>query len=253
MRLDHQILTDQGVFYPQALYNNLAFELTLAEAKHVVRGSDATKLVYKLKNIQLEYEMIRSKALADEARSVYASGKEFLYDQFHRERAVTYGRNTDATMTIKINPQRRSLAAVLLPFMDTHTTGVTDSEKVFNPDITKVKLTVNGVPNRLNNEGLETTDLLEAASGFFVKKRNKTQHLNAHKFYTDDKFSLLIDLCSMDAQDMHGSGTRLVNTQDGVQIELERTTSGSANFICHICTISDSQMNMGQQLESGQF
>ena len=28
IRLDHQILTDHGVFYPQALYNDLIFELT---------------------------------------------------------------------------------------------------------------------------------------------------------------------------------------------------------------------------------
>jgi len=30
IRLDHQILTDHGVFYPQALYNDLVFEVALA-------------------------------------------------------------------------------------------------------------------------------------------------------------------------------------------------------------------------------
>jgi len=67
IRLDHQIVTDHGVFYPQALYNDLVFEVTLAEAEHVVKGSGTTMLKYKLTNIQLEYEMIRSKTLADEA------------------------------------------------------------------------------------------------------------------------------------------------------------------------------------------
>ena len=85
IRLDHQILTDHGVFYPQALYNNLAFKLTLAPAKQVVKGSDTTKLNYKLKKIQLEYETIRRKTLADQASSVYSSGKE-------KEKAITYGR-----------------------------------------------------------------------------------------------------------------------------------------------------------------
>ena len=64
INLDHQILTDHGAFYPQALYNNL-FELTLAPASQVVMGSDASKLVYKLTNIQLEYEVIRSKQLVN--------------------------------------------------------------------------------------------------------------------------------------------------------------------------------------------
>jgi len=49
--LDHEILTDHGVFYPQALYNDLVFELTLAGANQVVKGSDPTKLKYKLTNI----------------------------------------------------------------------------------------------------------------------------------------------------------------------------------------------------------
>jgi len=32
IRLDHQILTDHGVLYPQALYNDLVFEVTLTPA-----------------------------------------------------------------------------------------------------------------------------------------------------------------------------------------------------------------------------
>ena len=77
INLDHQILTDHGIFYPQALYNDLVFELTLAPESQVVKGSDPTKLKYKLTNIQLEYEMIHSENLAKEADWVYYSGKEF--------------------------------------------------------------------------------------------------------------------------------------------------------------------------------
>ena len=79
INFDHQILTDHGVFYPKALYNDLLFEVTLAPASEVVKGSDPTKLNYKLTNIELEYEMIRSEKLARQATSVYDSGKEFLY------------------------------------------------------------------------------------------------------------------------------------------------------------------------------
>ena len=93
IKLDQQILTDHGIFYPQALFNNLLFELTLAPGSHVVKGSDTTKLKYKLTNIQLEYEMIRSKTLADEARSVYSSGKAFAYDHVMREKVDTFKKN----------------------------------------------------------------------------------------------------------------------------------------------------------------
>ena len=75
------ILTDPSVFYPRALYNDLVFEVTLAARSQVVKGSDTTKLKYKLTNIQLEYEMIRSETLANEARSAYSSDKELAYDK----------------------------------------------------------------------------------------------------------------------------------------------------------------------------
>ena len=48
IQLDHSILDNHGVFYQQALYNDLVFELTLASASQVVKGSGASKLVYKL-------------------------------------------------------------------------------------------------------------------------------------------------------------------------------------------------------------
>ena len=84
INLDHQILTDHGIFYPQALYTDLVFEVTLAPASQVVKGSDPTKVKYKLTNIQLEYEMIHSKMLAEEAMRVYDIGKEFYYDHVNR-------------------------------------------------------------------------------------------------------------------------------------------------------------------------
>jgi len=42
IRLDHDILTDHGVFYPQALCNDLVFEFSLVPASRVVKGSDPT-------------------------------------------------------------------------------------------------------------------------------------------------------------------------------------------------------------------
>ena len=58
--------------------------MALAPASQVVKGPDTTKLKYKLTNIELEYEMIRSKQLSEEATSPYTNGKEFLYDHVSR-------------------------------------------------------------------------------------------------------------------------------------------------------------------------
>ena len=138
INLEHQILTDHGVFYPQALYNDLVFELTLAPASQVVRGSDPSKLVYKVENIQLEYETIRSKSLADEATSTYTNGKEFAYDLVMRDRVVPFQKGIDTRLNLWVNPQRRSLKGILLLFIIPYTAGTRDSENYLNPDITKV-------------------------------------------------------------------------------------------------------------------
>jgi len=171
--LDHQILTDHGVFYPQALYNDLVFELTLAGAAQVVKGSDPAKLKYKLTNIQLEYEMIHSKQLAEEAESEYSSGKEFLYDHVHLEKTITFAKNTDARLNIKVNAQRKSLKAILLLFTEPYTAGTRDSEKFVFPDLRKVKVTINGSPSMLYNEGIVSTDLWREAKRFFVREKIK--------------------------------------------------------------------------------
>ena len=59
-------------------------EVNLAPASQMVKGPHTTKLKYKLTNIELEYEMIRSKQLPEEATSAYTNGKEFLYDHVNR-------------------------------------------------------------------------------------------------------------------------------------------------------------------------
>jgi len=173
IRLDHQILTDHGIFYPQALYNDLTFNVKLAQAIHVVKGSNTTKLKYNLKNIQLEYKMIRSKTLGDEARSVYSSGKEFSYDNVLHDKEVALKKDTDTRINIKVNTPERLLKALLLLFVEPYTAGTRDSEKFIFPDLTKVSVTVNGVPNKLYSDGIEGKDMWEEVRNLFVKEKIK--------------------------------------------------------------------------------
>ena len=227
------------------------FEVTLAPASQVVKGADTTKLKYKLTNIQLEYEMIRSQMLAEEARSAYLSGKEFAYDHVQLGKTIPFQKGSDTLLNIKVNAQRRSMKAILVLFMEPYATGARDSEKYVFPDLTKVRVTINGLPNMVYNEGIVTTDLWEEARRFFVKE---TEYMNLKLFSAGDKFGLLIDLRSMAERTMHGSGKRLVTTTDGVQLELERKAAGSGNINCRVFVISDAQFNiLGNQLDDVRY
>jgi len=78
--------------------------------------------------------------------------------------------------------------------------------------------------------------------------------MNLKLFLAGDRFGLLVDLRSMADRSMHGSGTRLVNTTDGVQLELERKASGLGNINCQVFVISDVQFNIFErQLKDVQY
>ena len=106
----------------------------------------------------------------------------------------------------------------------------------------------------LYNNGIETRDIWSEVSRFFMKEEHKPQHMRLKKFYADNKFGLLIDLRSMESQKMHGSGTRIVNSTDGIQLEIERDAKGSGQVECHVFIISDAMFGiMNRQLETAQY
>ena len=229
------------------MYTDLVFELVLSPTSQVVKGSDRDKLKYKLTNIQLEYEVIRSEDLAKEATRVYENAKEFLYDHVRRVNAVKINTSTEL-INIKVNSQRRSMKSILLLFVKSYAGGGGEIQKNTS-FLEKVLVTINGSPNMLYNNGIESRDAWRQVSRFFMKEKHKTQYMTLKKFYAEDKFGLLIDLRSMASQEMHGSVTRPVNTTDGVQLEIKRGT-GKGPFNCYVFVISDAQFNINRLLDS---
>ena len=140
--------------------------------------------------------------------STYASGKEFAYDLVMRERVVPITRGSDTHLTIRVNPQRRSLKGLLLLFINPYNPGARDSEHYFNPDITKVKVTVNGVPSRVYNEGISDKDMWNELTRHFNQKNGGgSPNMTLAKYLTANKFGLWVDLRSMADTTMHGNGS----------------------------------------------
>ena len=106
----------------------------------------------------------------------------------------------------------------------------------------------------LYNNGIKSRDIWSEVSRFFMKEEHKPQHMTLQKFYAKNKFGLLINLRSMESQKMHGSSTRIVNSTDGIQLEIERDGKGLGKVDCHVFIISDAQFNiMNKQLQSVQY
>ena len=88
---------------------------------------------------------------------------------------------------------------------------------------------------------MKTGDFWEEVYRRFGKENSS---MNVTDFYGGDRFALFVDLRSMGENQLHGSGLRLVNTKDGVQLTINRTMSGSGNVQRHIFIFSDAQFNI---------
>ena len=64
------------------------------------------------------------------------------------------------------------------------------------------------------------------------------------KFYAGERYGVFIDLRSMSNNNLHGSGLKLINTKDGVNLTIKRATEESGNVKCHIFILSDVQLNI---------
>ena len=67
--------------------------------------------------------MIRSRTLADEAESVFTTGKELAYDHVMRSKVVPIDKGSATRINFKVDDQRRSLKAILHLFMEGYTGG----------------------------------------------------------------------------------------------------------------------------------
>ena len=230
--LEHPILLNHGVFYPKGLSHPLKFEITLGGVSDIVVYSDTTKPPnYKITN--LEY-------LANRALEAYKIGHAFFYENVLRHKTFTISKPNDSVINEHVNVPRRSMTGLLFLFTASSVAGTRDSEKFVNPDITSVKIDIDGVPNMLYSRGMIPTDLYKS----ILQRFTGDTSVKEKDFYTNDKFALWIDLRTHSDNNIHGSGLALRNTRDGVKLEICRTTGGNGNITCHMFIVADTLMEI---------
>ena len=138
-------------------------------------------------------------------------------------------------------------AIVLLFTKDT----VTDSEEYVYPNIDSVKITIEGVPNAIYSQGIPKSRLYGEACRLFSQGVTD-QFMTVNKFFKD-KFGLVIDLRAHQDNENTGQGKRVVNTQNGILLEIKKRSHTGA-LKCHIFVVSDALANMvNNDLQSIQY
>ena len=140
--LDFKLLETHMPFFQAGLGDRLEYELTFNDYGKVIKSSDADSS-YKIKNICLEFDKVTDSELARQIRQQYNGRIAILYDRILRHRKITKNKS-DTLWNINLNVPARSMKGILMLFEDPNRTS---TEEYYNSKITKVEVTIEGVPN----------------------------------------------------------------------------------------------------------
>ena len=152
--LDFEILESSLPLYQYGLGSRLTYELTYADYSDVIKATDPDA-TYTISNISLEFDTIINASLASQIRTEYMKSS-ILYDRILRARIIPLDKS-DTSFSIDINSPSKSLKGVLLIFTKERsaTKFTRDTDEFYNPKITKVEITVEGVPNELYAQNMQ--------------------------------------------------------------------------------------------------
>jgi hypothetical protein len=127
---------------------------------------------YKLENICLEYNTITNESIARQLSNNYNSGFSIIYDWVDNFRTVNI-KASDTLNNENINIPKRSIQGILLLFTSNCGDGERNSEEFQNPDITKIRITIEGIANKTFPEGMRMMDQWEEIKKHFMREDTK--------------------------------------------------------------------------------
>ena len=258
--LDFELLESHMPFYQSALGDRLEYELTFNDYSRVVVATGNAAASYSIDNIALEFEMATQPDLARQIRNQYAGRLAVLYERVLRHRKITANKS-DTLWNINLNVPARSMKGILLLFEDPAAAFQRDTEKFYNPQISKVEVTIEGIPNQLYSQGMRAYQLWEEARKHFAAggtKRHPEVAVVAKDLaladvslgqYLTSKHALWLDLRTSDDDQLHGSGRRVENASEGVTIQITKTAEAAGVLNIYLYVIMDAQLN----IENGRF
>ena len=245
--LDFEILESTLLFYQYGLGSHLTYELTFADYSDVIRATDLDA-AYTISNISLEFDIVINASLASQIRTEYMRST-ILYDRILRARIIPLN-NSDTSFSVDINNPSKSLKGVLLIFTKERsaTKFSRDTEEFFNPKITKVEVTVEGVPNELYAQNMGYRNQYDEIVKHFaegqlkeagaIQKDLQLHNINIASYYTD-KYALWLDFRTIDDNRLHGSRQALQNTSEGIRLQITKESGSAGKLSCYMYIFQD--------------
>ena len=249
--LDFEIFESSLPLYQYGLGSRLTYELTFADFSDVIKAMnlDAT---YTISNISLEFDTVINASLASQIRTEYMKSS-ILYDRILRARIIPLN-DSSTSFSVDINSPS-SLKGMLLIFTKERcaTKFNRDTEEFFNPKITKVEVTVEGVPNELYAQNMEYRHQYDEILKYFgegqlkeagaIQKDLQLHNVNIASYYTN-KYALWLDFRTVDDNKLHGSGRRLENTLEGICLQITKEAESAGKLLCYLYIFQHAQINI---------
>ena len=238
IRLGH-ILKDHGLYTAYNMGSNFQYVITLPKAEDIMTAQSSESVEgYSLENIELEYETIDNSELANDIRSRFQVGRSLSFE--HATRVTTEEWQKESTIqNITVNIPRKSMKAIVLFFSEGTETG---TEKFVYPNLENIKVTIEGIPSAIYNQGIIKRRMFEEAQRLF-EYHNDNPNMSYDNFFRGDKFAAVVDLRSICDKHVTGSGRKLTETQSGIMLEIKKKAT-TTNVKCHIFVLSDGLVNI---------
>ncbi len=250
--LDFELINDYAPLYKYAIQEDIIFEITFAPVTEIIITKVTKDWNYKLSNVCLEYDTVTDESIANTIQTQYNQGYSVLYDYVDKFKTVSIDSN-DEIINENINFPRKSIKGILIFFTKTFADGYIQIDKYHNPEISKVEITIEGIANKIFCQGMRMIDQFTEIKKHFMNENLKLTdicNINLENYYTADNYALWLDLRTTEDNRLHGSGKKLQNTKDGIQLFMKKK-KGNGPYKMHIYIISDAQLNiMNSQLNS---
>ena len=155
------------------------------------------------------------------------------------------------------------MKGILMLFEDIRTSGANyawDTEIYYNPKITKVEVTIEGVPNQLYSQGMRSHQQWDEVRKYFASGNKRHPEaamatkdpaladVSLGEYFTS-KYALWLDLRTTDGDRLHGSGRWIEKASEGVTVQITKTAEVAGSIDAYLHIVPDAQLN----IENGHF
>ena len=132
---------------------------------------------YHIGGMALEYDMVTLLELARMIDTQYKGRLAILYDRVLRHRKIAMDKS-DTLWNINLNVHARSMKGILLLFENVAAQQpfAHNTKAFYNPQITKVENTIDGIPNQLYSQGMRAYQIWDEAKKYFAASPGSKRH-----------------------------------------------------------------------------